>query len=44
MIFYATALATEDGRGLFFEDRYGHDARFEQLLEPRATSLGGSPH
>ena len=32
MVLYATALATEDGRILFFDDLYGHDRRLEQLL------------
>ena len=27
MVLYATALATEDGRILFFDDIYGHDRR-----------------
>jgi murein L,D-transpeptidase YcbB/YkuD len=43
MILYATALATEDGRVLFFDDLYGHDALLEQLLELRATSLAAAP-
>jgi murein L,D-transpeptidase YcbB/YkuD len=41
MILYATALATEDGRVLFFEDLYGHDARLEQLLEQRGGGSDG---
>jgi murein L,D-transpeptidase YcbB/YkuD len=32
MVLYGTALATEDGRIMFFDDIYGHDARLEQLL------------
>lgn len=32
VMFYATALAAEDGRVLFFEDLYGHDRRLEALL------------
>ena len=32
LILYATALATEDGNVLFFEDIYGHDRKLEQLL------------
>jgi murein L,D-transpeptidase YcbB/YkuD len=32
MILYATALATEDGAVLFFEDIYGHDRKLEELL------------
>jgi murein L,D-transpeptidase YcbB/YkuD len=43
MILYATALATEDGRLLFLDDLYGHDARLERLLGLRALSLAGSP-
>jgi murein L,D-transpeptidase YcbB/YkuD len=35
MILYGTALATEDGSALFFEDIYGHDRRLEQLLRLR---------
>jgi murein L,D-transpeptidase YcbB/YkuD len=35
MILYGTALATEDGSVLFFEDIYGHDRRLEQLLRLR---------
>jgi murein L,D-transpeptidase YcbB/YkuD len=32
LILYATALATEDGKVLFFEDIYGHDRKLEKLL------------
>jgi murein L,D-transpeptidase YcbB/YkuD len=32
MVLYGTALATEDGRILFFDDIYGHDRRLEKLL------------
>ncbi len=32
MVFYATAVASEDGRVLFFEDLYGHDKRLDALL------------
>ncbi|MEZ5458995.1 MAG: L,D-transpeptidase family protein [Steroidobacteraceae bacterium] len=35
MILYATALATESGEVLFFEDIYGHDARLERQLGSR---------
>jgi murein L,D-transpeptidase YcbB/YkuD len=42
MVLYATALATEDGRVLFFDDLYGHDARLEHLLELRAASLAAA--
>jgi murein L,D-transpeptidase YcbB/YkuD len=34
MIVYATAVATESGQVLFFEDIYGHDERLEELLQP----------
>lgn len=34
MILYATALATEEGDVLFFEDIYGHDRKVEALLGP----------
>jgi murein L,D-transpeptidase YcbB/YkuD len=30
-LIYATAIALEDGRVLFFEDLYGHDAKLERL-------------
>ena len=29
---YATAIAVEDGRVLFFDDIYGHDAKLVQAL------------
>ena len=32
MVFYATAVASEDGRVRFFDDLYGHDKRLEALL------------
>jgi murein L,D-transpeptidase YcbB/YkuD len=32
LILYATALATEDGAVMFFEDIYGHDRKLEKLL------------
>ena len=32
LILYGTALATEDGPVLFFDDLYGHDRRLEKLL------------
>jgi murein L,D-transpeptidase YcbB/YkuD len=32
LILYGTALATEDGRILFFDDIYGHDRRLAALL------------
>jgi murein L,D-transpeptidase YcbB/YkuD len=32
MILYGTALATEDGPVMFFEDIYGHDRKLEELL------------
>lgn len=35
MLLYGTALATHDGRVLFFDDIYGYDRRLEQLLERR---------
>jgi murein L,D-transpeptidase YcbB/YkuD len=31
-VIYGTAVATESGRVLFFEDIYGHDAQLERLL------------
>jgi murein L,D-transpeptidase YcbB/YkuD len=34
VIVYATAVATESGQVLFFEDIYGHDERLEELLQP----------
>lgn len=38
MLIYATALAAEDGRVLFFEDVYGHDAKLEALLARHART------
>jgi murein L,D-transpeptidase YcbB/YkuD len=35
MILYATAIATESGQVLFFDDIYGHDERLEQLLRAK---------
>jgi murein L,D-transpeptidase YcbB/YkuD len=40
MVLYATALATEAGQVLFFDDIYGHDRRLEALLRARRTSVG----
>jgi L,D-transpeptidase YcbB len=38
LILYGTALATEDGKILFFNDLYGHDARLASALaHSRAT-------
>jgi len=37
MMFYATAVAAEDGRVLFFQDIYRHDLRLEKLLARRAN-------
>jgi murein L,D-transpeptidase YcbB/YkuD len=34
-IVYGTAMATEQGNILFFDDIYGHDRRLEQLLDAR---------
>ena len=34
-IVYGTAMATEQGNILFFDDIYGHDARLEQALDVR---------
>ena len=42
-IIYATALATESGRTLFFEDIYGHDHKLEALLAAR-TPMTQSVH
>ncbi|MGB8326975.1 MAG: L,D-transpeptidase family protein, partial [Steroidobacteraceae bacterium] len=38
-VFYATAVATQDGHMLFFQDLYGHDARLEALLNARRPLL-----
>ena len=35
MILYSTAMATESGQVLFFDDIYGHDERLEKLLQAR---------
>jgi len=32
LILYGTALATEDGAVMFFDDIYGHDRKLEGLL------------
>ena len=37
MVLYGSALATEDGRILFFDDIYGHDRRLEALLPAVGT-------
>ena len=47
LILYGTALATEDGPVLFFDDLYGHDRKLEKLLglapvAVRDTSAGHS--
>jgi murein L,D-transpeptidase YcbB/YkuD len=42
-IVYGTALATENGNLLFFDDIYGHDRRLEEALNsrrPRAAAIG----
>ena len=41
MILYATAMATEAGDTLFFDDLYGHDRRLEDLLDAAAISIRG---
>ena len=38
MLLYGTALATEDGRILFFEDLYGLDRRLGELLRRAAVT------
>jgi murein L,D-transpeptidase YcbB/YkuD len=40
LILYGTALATEDGGILFFDDIYGHDRRLAQLLEQTSSRAG----
>jgi len=35
MILYGTAMATESGQVLFFDDIYGHDEKLEKLLQAR---------
>jgi murein L,D-transpeptidase YcbB/YkuD len=43
VVFYATAIAAEDGRVLFFEDLYRHDRRLDALLAAaRPGRLAGS--
>jgi murein L,D-transpeptidase YcbB/YkuD len=48
-IVYGTALATEDGNVLFFDDIYGHDQRLKDALASRrprsvlATALLNGP-
>ena len=42
MILYGTALATESGEILFFDDIYGHDRRLEKLLGT-ASALASAP-
>jgi murein L,D-transpeptidase YcbB/YkuD len=44
-IVYGTALATEKGNVLFFDDIYGHDQRLEEALNsrrPRSAAIGGA--
>jgi len=38
LVLYGTALATEDGRLLLFDDIYGHDRRLERLLAATVRS------
>jgi hypothetical protein len=40
---YGTALATEDGRVLFFDDIYGHDQRLEEALNARRPRTAAPP-
>ena len=40
MVLYATALATEAGQVLFFDDIYGHDGRLDALLRARRLKAG----
>jgi murein L,D-transpeptidase YcbB/YkuD len=47
-VVYGTALATEDGNILFFDDIYGHDQRLEAALNsrrprPAAAAEAGDP-
>jgi murein L,D-transpeptidase YcbB/YkuD len=46
-IVYGTALATESGNVLFFDDIYGHDQRLEEALNSRrprtAVAAAGTP-
>jgi murein L,D-transpeptidase YcbB/YkuD len=45
LILYGTALATEDGTIMFFDDIYGHDRRLEGLLGlPLLTAESTHPH
>jgi murein L,D-transpeptidase YcbB/YkuD len=39
---YGTALATEAGQTLFFDDIYDQDARLAALLEARRSTFLGS--
>ena len=39
MVLYGTALATEAGPVLFFDDLYGHDRRLDALLRSRRAEL-----
>ena len=41
-IVYGTAIATEHGNILFFDDIYGHDERLEQALDARRTHGSGA--
>ncbi len=41
-IVYGTAMATEQGNILFFDDIYGHDERLEQALKARRAHSGAS--
>src|SRR5205085_1705701 len=43
MILYGTALATESGETLFFEDIYGHDRKLEVLLRAVSTRAAVAP-
>jgi len=43
MILYGTALATEAGTVLFFEDLYGHDRKLETLLGLESASKMPTP-
>jgi murein L,D-transpeptidase YcbB/YkuD len=42
-IVYGTAMATEQGNILFFDDIYGHDERLEQALDARQTHRTAAP-
>ena len=39
MVLYGTALATEAGPVLFFDNLYGHDRRLDALLQSRQTLI-----